>query len=297
MSQWRPPNICISEHPSAYDEGTAVIFQRTDPPARHRQHPINRHAKWYTWSPEALAFVHDHARELRRLQQPTLVNIKGCEPYEASYDIHPDRLASLDRRRLDALARSLVSIGVGSRLMLLTGMRRREVDSALMYVLFAILRTAIVTSTRNPKRALFTPVKAVRSDDGFPLHADLFINERLLLIFDDVPEDQSGKTLLLPTTALFKMLAGLPQMPASSRRQVERLLTGPLKKDGFDTLYSLLHGPHPWRADLQAALTKHQVAIKFRPGEGYLLNDRHWLHGRTAASGPVRARRFRRLVF
>jgi hypothetical protein len=274
-----------------------LILQRTDPPARHRHHPINRHGNWYTWSTALRAFVRDNKDALRRLGKPAMMDIKGCEPYESTYDIGVDRLDLIDKRHLNALALSLTSIAVASRLRLFTGMRDREIDSDILYALFVLLRTAIVATTGDPAGALFTPVNTVRRDDGFPLHADLFVKERLLLIFDDVPADRTGKTLLLPAKTLFRTLPRLTLMPKSSRRSVERLLAGPLKQDGFDRLYDLLHGRQPWREQLQAALAEHQVAIKLFPGEGYLLNDRHWLHGRTAASGPVRSRRFRRLVF
>jgi hypothetical protein len=63
--------------------------------------------------------------------------------------------------------------------------------------------------------------------------------------------------------------------------------------DSFNRFYAALHSPHAWRDELAAALDRHQFVIRLRCGKGYLLHDRHWLHGRTLVSQPVGRRRFR----
>ncbi|MER5299714.1 TauD/TfdA family dioxygenase [Streptomyces lasiicapitis] len=41
----------------------------------------------------------------------------------------------------------------------------------------------------------------------------------------------------------------------------------------------------PYLPQLRAAITRHQVLLPVAPGEGYLLDNRRWLHARTAFTG------------
>ena len=50
-------------------------------------------------------------------------------------------------------------------------------------------------------------------------------------------------------------------------------------------------------ADLAEAMQNLQQVIPLRSGEGYVLHDRFWLHGRLAPSGGVTSKRVHRLVF
>ena len=64
-----------------------------------------------------------------------------------------------------------------------------------------------------------------------------------------------------------------------------------------DFFYSLYARDAPWSEELSSALAAHQIMVKFQRGEGFLLNDRQWLHGRTTTSGAVHEDRLHRLVF
>jgi hypothetical protein len=204
----------------------------------------------------------------------------------------------LDRDgELTRLAESLLTLKPRGELLLLSALINRVVTPKVLHSLLAALRTRMVSLAGNPAAALMTPVSTTRRDAGFALHADLFKESRLLLVFDQIPEDGSGATLLLPTPALMKA-AEATSMPLAARQRLGRLFQESLKTDAFDELYDLLHSTHhAWTARLNEHLVRHQLRLRLRRGEGYLLNDRNWLHGRQAASQPVTSRRFRRLVF
>jgi hypothetical protein len=52
-----------------------------------------------------------------------------------------------------------------------------------------------------------------------------------------------------------------------------------------------------WTKRLTDAMIDHQFLLPFKYGEGYMINDRKWLHGREAPTGGVATNRVHRLVF
>jgi len=69
-------------------------------------------------------------------------------------------------------------------------------------------------------------------------------------------------------------------------------------KDHFQEFFNLLHGvKHSWTNELEEKMKKEQKKIKFRHGQGYLIHDRVWLHGRMTTTGTVKPNRLHRLSF
>jgi hypothetical protein len=187
---------------------------------------------------------------------------------------------------------------VGERVWFFRDLLAPPFHGGAIRVVLAALRAALVHIESDRRAALCAPVAPARKDAGFPLHADLFLTTRLWLIFDEVPEDGSGASLFLSRGAFVGVLRSVEAMPRDRVREVETLLTGQLARDSFDKLYGLLHGArHSWHQELRESLRRQADAILMKPGEGYLLDDRCWLHGRTASSGTVSSRRFHRLSF
>lgn len=142
------------------------------------------------------------------------------------------------------------------------------------------------------------PCQTCKRDDGFPLHSDLFLTDRLLLVFDDVPYDDSGKTLLQDVSVFLRGLRTDPRIPANVSRRIADFFRRKVSHDKFNELFELLHESEAeWSARLRKHLAADALRIKFRRGEGYLLHDRLWMHGRTPSSRPVRDFRFHRLNF
>lgn len=131
----------------------------------------------------------------------------------------------------------------------------------------------------------------------FALHADLYPPMFLLNIFDDVPSDSSGASLFLPAERFFESIHSLQCIPGDIKAAMVDCLDRPVPEDRYQEFYDLLHGDHQWTGELQKELQGHARAIKLFRGEGYILNDRRWLHGRTAPSGGVPQNRLYRLVF
>ncbi|WP_367132806.1 MULTISPECIES: TauD/TfdA family dioxygenase [Streptomyces] len=105
-------------------------------------------------------------------------------------------------------------------------------------------------------------------------------------VFDDLVRERpdAAHALSLPGAALFgrgpdAFAAPVLQVLADQRRIVR------LRQDG------LIRWPEhtqPHVPALRSRLTHYQRAIKLRPGEGFLLDNSRWLHGRTAFTGRNR---------
>jgi hypothetical protein len=273
------------------------IFQRAPTPRRHRGHALARYANWYTWSPWAISLFRQYGPRLRQ-GRPTLQVVRSCKPYGATYDLPlPARHDEL-RQAIDALAGSLFRVQLDERMLLLRDVLGPHLERAQLHRLLALLRGSLVEIAGDARASLYSPASPARGKrNDFALHADLFVVDRLLLVFDDVPADGSGRSIFLSRATFVSLLERVRTLSAAGRARISGLLTAPIRRDSFNRLYSLLHGDHPWRDELARALAQDQLAIGLGPGEGYLLNDRHWLHGREAVSRPVGGQRFRRLVF
>ncbi len=275
-------------------------FERIEPPANQKRLRINRYASWHTWSPEFRAVLKHWGKEVRALPAPTLIHLAGGQPYDYTLSL---RLTSFERspvmRNLFPFARGLFECPAPTGIMLFSGLL---VDGLLDRVglryLFAFFRDVLARLAGNEMYAFYAPLGATgRFAAEFPLHADLYIPQLLLNVFDDVAADSSGQSLFLSARKLRSLLGKIPSIPLPVRTRIRSCLTGNLDGDRYEEFFELLHGTEPWTAALELAMDAAAMKIKLRSGQGYLIHDRTWLHGRDAPVGGVRPRRVHRLIF
>ena len=274
------------------------LFCTVDVPPRHRANPINRHGPWYSWSP-AWRDLLKHFRTQHVRRRPQVIEVPRCAPYPHTYHLDLDEQIGGEWEALFAsAAEELLSLKLNESVILLTGLLEKDTDGEVLRSVFALLRAALVTIAGHPQAALYSPVQVERKrDNQFRLHSDLFLVDKLLLVFDQVSVDGTGRSLFLPYSKLDEILGNLDVVPNRVHAAVRWLLTGPRHKDGFNRLYDILHSEqHPWTRALEQQMRQHQLTVAFSTGEGYLLNDRRWLHGREGVSGVVGSRRFHRLI-
>jgi hypothetical protein len=95
-----------------------------------------------------------------------------------------------------------------------------------------------------------------------------------------------------------KHMPGLGTINTRTIRRAERILKDEKGKDRYEEFYSLLYDEDQrWSAELQKVLFKESICQKFNKGQGYMINDRVWMHGRGATKGLVNGKRLHRLVF
>jgi hypothetical protein len=267
-------------------------------PRHHRRSAAASRARWYTWSPASLRLIEENLERILALPVPSSIAVRGCDPYSSTYSY---RLSVLPKPvvhfALEA-AEALLRVRTGDRIRFLVGMLDPPLSSPVLRKCFALIRAGVARLQGDPRAALYAPVKTERADPGFPLHSDLFLTDRLWLVFDDVPNGSSGKALFLTRRDFDAAVKANHLIPSVTRQGLRMILGGGTGRDSFDEFYDLVHSPDkPWAASLAQAMKRSCWMIKLRRGEGYLLNDRRWLHGRTAVEGRVSAKRFHRLVY
>ena len=201
--------------------------------------------------------------------------------------------------QLNAFARSLLGQGSSGTLLFFDRLLDRNCGRDAVRLLLAALRETIVELHGDPWSALYNPLSSVGSAEGaFLLHADLYPPRYLFNIFDDVPDDGSGASVFLPVPELAALLREVASMPVRARARILDCLSPVITRDRYDEFYDLLYGPgRPWRNELKTRLRQARSVILFRRGQGYLLDDRRWLHGREAPSRGVSKNRIHRLIF
>jgi hypothetical protein len=284
------------------------IFSTTQPPSP-RQNVADHYGEWYTWADEFRTFMAEVSEPLRRLPEPRLVNLAaGATEFDYTFSIPLSELAETPfRTRLIEAADSLHRMEQPRRIMFLTDMLEPNLDGASLHRLLCSLREAMVHLTGDRWAALHTPTKRVGPDAGeFPLHADLYAPFLLWNLFEEVPADSSGASLFLSVDEFLELLPSVRGISADVRVQMEACLRDNHRdRDGFQEFYRLLYGgvvgprhqQNDWTRELRQVMLARSLHIKLEYGQGYLLHDRRWLHGRTAPTGGVSQRRLHRLVF
>ena len=271
------------------------IFAATEPPADHRGLAIGRHAKWYTWSAAFRNVIAAAEAWLRTLPEPRLVHVPGLAT-EYDYTL---AVAASPPPPVQRFARSLCTVRRPRGIMLFTGLLDQPLDGFLLRRLFALLRGSIAGVLGNERFSLYAPLGAIGRHAGdFALHADLYPPELLFNVFEEVPADASGASIFLPTRELHRLIEHVAGLPSDTRDRVAACFRHAADEDRFNELFSLLHDTsRPGVRALESAMRDRQLRVKLATGQGYLIHDRTWLHGREAPTGGVSRRRVHRLVF
>lgn len=272
---------------------------QTVSPARLVNHPINRFGDWYQWSEQFREVLIRLAALIPEIPRPEIVNLHKGRAYDHTYTIKQKLIDASVHEELLQSARSLYRMRVTNRLLLLREMIGEEISGATLHYLFSYYQFCFGCLTGQPDAAMYAPLGDL-SESGFPfpLHADLYVQQHLMIVFDNIPADGSGQTLLLPTENFLKILDSLKTMPEEAKERLRRLLTERHSEDHFNDFFPLLYQKEaPWLTELNEALEAQRLMLKFLSGEGFILHDRLWLHGRTAPSGGVYQDRLHRLIF
>jgi hypothetical protein len=279
--------------------GSKLSVEAVFVPVKHVPAGVVPLGDWYTWSESFRDFVRRLIPDLRRLGDPPLVEIPGADDYNWSFSFSPSVLSSEGmRRELRAFAGMLQVFSVPRGLVLLDDLLDEQFDTREIQALFALLRGALVEQASDPWAALYTPLGESGPKAGaFALHSDLYAPEVLINVFDCVPADDSGASLFFPVAELSEVLLSVKSLRRTERARILEIFREDSRADRFDELFDLLHGSHPWKRELERALASRLTRVRLGRGQGYLLQDRQWLHGRDAPTGGVPEHRVHRLAF
>ena len=248
-----------------------------------------------TWSNETRELIHEWARMARLLPEPRLVRF-GKGEYQYSLTLAAEaRLTSSMQAKMGEFVNSFQRLRVPSGITCFDQLMDESIDTHTIRSLFAYIRDRLVTLTGDPLAAIYAPLGAVGgpAQGDFPLHSDLYPPAVLFNVFDLVPGDGSGASLFLALASLKRMVDKWPY----AQERLDELLAPHPNEDRYEEFYDFLHGAHPWVGPIEKAMVSEQIVVRLCRGQGYMVNDRLWLHGRQAPTGRVTSTRLHRLIF
>lgn len=256
-------------------------------------------ATWLTWSDE---FVEDYLKAKADCKGilPTvqLEFIEGFNEYNYSYTIANRVACEPYFNKLKPYIANLYNFPIGEEVHCFSDLINETITALDFHTIFALLRAGIVETQNNQMEALYAPLTTSNSS-YFPLHCDLYIPKILFNVYEDVPPDDSGKSLFLLTSVLIKeILPTISEMPNEVRETLEAILDNAEPIDNYQEFYDLLNSPmNVWFLPLRNQTEARMIQHKFERGQGYMVHDRKWLHGRTKPKKVFSVKRLHRLIF
>jgi len=279
-------------------------FQSIKVPTDKVDNVVNESATWNTWSSEARIFLKAWNKMCNELEEPKLVSLLGGKPYDYTFSFDPSKITKGLRHDLKLFAESIYNLRVSKCIMFFSNLLDEDFDGRGLHFLFACLRDSLVKLTGDPMSALYAPLGTTTNSvihsagADFLLHADLYTPNILFNVFEDVTPDASGASLFLQTSSLCDILVSIKTLSSMNINRILNCLTTVDRQDHYTEFFNLLHSrEHKWVNELEDKLRTRQMRIKLEKGEGYLIHDRLWLHGREAPSTPVTQKRLHRLIF
>ena len=278
---------------------TAQLFQSTLPPEGISANQLGGGNKWLTWSEMTRRVLDRFQSETSEMQAPKIVRLLGGKEYDCTYGYPLEDLQKLrSYASLKKLAVALLKFDPDEEIYFFDNLLDDQFAGQQLNKLFGSLRTIIAELEGNVMAALYAPLSYVGKEaSDFPLHSDLYVPHLLWNIFDQVPKDGSGSPIFLKVS-VFRRLIDECDVPERSRSALLTCLDDEASVDRFNSFYNLLYvRQSTWATRLTAAMAQRQELMHLQYGQGYLLHDRKWLHGRLAPSGGVNTRRVHRFVF
>ena len=199
---------------------------------------------------------------------------------------------------------ALYNLKIPQHLLLFSNLLSPEFNSKGLHFLFACMRNYLVELTGDILCALYAPLGTTTNSvvyismTDFGLHADLYPPQNLFNVFVEVDDDSSGASIFLQTSVLSEILDDIDTISSENKSKILDCLFKDDKEDHYTEFFNMLHGhEHSWVDELEEKFKARQMRIKMKKGEGYLINDRMWLHGRESTNLPVTEKRLHRFIF
>lgn len=273
------------------------MLQRIDPPKRKMTIDPDQPPQWYTWTDTFVKDISSLKKEFDKVDV-RLVHFADNTEYNYTYSIDPDAFSASTLAYFEASARELCRLNPSQHLFFFTNLISRQISNKNFQKIFCLLRNSIIKLRDQGNQALYAPLNGGKHQSNFPLHCDLYIPKILWNIYGQVPADGSGRTLLLKVRQIFAALESIPSVPPATVKRLRQLIAQQDATDNFNEFYKLLHDPaNKWHKDFVRDTKKLQSTILFSRGEGYMIHDRIWMHGRDHTSGGISRKRLHRLIF
>lgn len=276
-----------------------LLLECSSPPASLRNNPINHYSKWVRWSTSSKQLLDKFARDSKNLSTPELIRLPETTEFNKTYGALWKEICALGcYNELCHMSWNLQSINPQNQILFCHNLLNDEFNSEHLHKLFAVLRTIIVNTNHHQMAAMYAPLGYVgRKAKDFPLHADLYVPNILWNIFEQVPRDGTGACTFIPASTFLGLLDS-SNASLQHKAKLVSCLQDESSEDRFRTFYEMLYvNGDDWADQLCSQMRAKQFVVPLQYGDGYLLHDRKWLHGREAPSGGTNVKRVHRLIY
>lgn len=260
--------------------------------------------KWYTWSNESKHHMKMWNEYIKEIDVPCFESLQKDKTYDYTYTLDIEKIRNTEVIKwISNLSGFLYDLNIDDDIMFFSDLLNEEYNGKSLHYLFSDLRNNLSRLNNNIMGALYPPLGAIQNGalsligSSFPLHSDLYLPKLLFNVFDNVPNDDSGASLFLKVSELKDILSKMDKMSSNYKNEIMDCLEKESNEDNYEKFYNLLHGSNHYVVELERNMLKKQDKIKLFYGQGYLLNDRKWLHGREAPTNRINSNRLYRLVY
>ena len=273
-----------------------ILFQETNSPIKHRTYTNRHDIVWYSWAPYFLKEVNALKKYLTH-DKIKFIYLKKYKDYNFSYTLNLSKLDKGFVEHFKHYAYALHHFDTYDQVLFFHDLINDKINGKLFHSIFSILRALLVEITQDEMGALYSPLTSGKKENDFPLHCDLYIPTILFNVMENVSKDNSGHSIFLRIDDLFNYV--LPETKKIDRHSIatlKKLVKGDVREDNYDKFYGLLYH-ESWASTVKEVSAKYRLRIKLDKGEGYMLNDRIWMHGRDKTNGGVSTKRLHRLIY
>jgi hypothetical protein len=275
-----------------------LLFKEIKSPSHQKLTGTGKKFAWLTWSDAFRKEYKAFNTQLRRAGGIDFIHLKKYKSYNYTFDVNLSGLDPLFLQNFKEYALDLLHFSPGEEIVFFRDLIDDKLTPRTFHFIFALFRSMLVTISRDKMAALYSPLTSGKQEDDFPLHCDLYIPPILFNVFEKVADDNNGRSTFLKLDTLFsEIFPSISSIPTAKKRKIEDIIRSDRRKDRYEEFFMLLYDKsNPWSAELKSAMDKRKMSLKLEKGQGYMLHDRKWMHGRDAING-VPSKRLHRLIF
>ncbi|NIG56575.1 hypothetical protein [Chitinophaga sp. Cy-1792] len=276
-----------------------ILFKEIEPKGDHKKLSNVNNLTWLTWSDNFRNDYKHFDTQLKKIKEVDFIYLKKYKAYNYSFSVPLSRLDKSFLHDFWNFAYALYHFNPGERIIFFSDLIDNKINARLFHFLFALFRSTLTQITNDKMGALYSPLTSGKTESDFPMHCDLYIPKILFNVYESVPKDKSGASAFLRLDDLFEQV--FPQVSALPKKvtlRIKELIYTDIRQDNYEEFFSLLYdADNTWSEKLKQVIDKHKFNIKLNKGQGYMLHDRIWMHGRNKTNGGVSPKRLHRIIF
>ncbi|MBV8253616.1 MAG: hypothetical protein JO154_13495 [Chitinophaga sp.] len=276
------------------------LFKEIPSPSEHIEISKANNAKWFTWSDEILNKGKIIESEAQKYGPPDEIAFQTIDNAR-TYSVDIKRINPVALKLIKEISEAFNKLMLKDELFFFDKIISEYFSSEAFRFLLSSIRAVLCTRRSDNMGSLYPPLSTAKPNNTFPIHCDFYIPTQLWNIFDEVPEGNQGTSLLLPVDVLLnKVIKSIPNFPQEKAAHVKNLFKDKVVNNdhAYYDLFSTLHNKENWWVnDISREIDKYVITLKLNRGQGYMVNDRKWLHGRGYTADEVTIKRLHRLLF